>query len=189
MRNWEERSEALPPSAAARIEDTREWRSNHHFSGLLGGATVAASVSFPVLSCKASIGSVRIVRTRTYGAFAWEPAGTLMKSWRRSARVAWDRCIARDPRVGREVALKISAEQFSERFEREARAIAALNHPNICQLYDVGPNYLVMESVEGRRWRSVSNPGEFRWRKLSKSHARSWMLWRPRTRKGSFTAI
>src|ERR1700736_3061027 len=56
---------------------------------------------------------------------------------------------ALDPRVGREVAIKVSAEEFSERFEREARAIAALNHPNICQLYDVGPNYLVMELVEG----------------------------------------
>lgn len=56
---------------------------------------------------------------------------------------------ALDPRLGREVAIKVSAEQFSERFEREARAIAALNHPNICQLYDVGPNYLVMEYVEG----------------------------------------
>jgi serine/threonine protein kinase len=39
--------------------------------------------------------------------------------------------------------------QFSERFEREARAIAALNHPNICTLYDVGPHYLVMEFIEG----------------------------------------
>src|ERR1700680_1025209 len=56
---------------------------------------------------------------------------------------------ARDTRLGREVAIKVSTEQFSERFEREARAIAALNHPNICQLYDVGPNYLVMELVEG----------------------------------------
>ena len=56
---------------------------------------------------------------------------------------------ARDTRLGREVALKVSAERFSERFEREARAIAALNHPNICQLYDVGPNYLVMELIEG----------------------------------------
>ena len=36
-------------------------------------------------------------------------------------------------------------ENLSERFEREARAIAALNHPNVCQLYDVGPNYLVMD--------------------------------------------
>lgn len=56
---------------------------------------------------------------------------------------------ARDPRVGRDVAIKVSKDQFSERFEREARAIAALNHPNICHLYDVGPNYLVMELVEG----------------------------------------
>jgi Tol biopolymer transport system component/predicted Ser/Thr protein kinase len=56
---------------------------------------------------------------------------------------------ARDPRLNRDVAIKISAAQFSERFEREARSIAALNHANICQLYDVGPNYLVMEFVEG----------------------------------------
>ena len=56
---------------------------------------------------------------------------------------------ARDTRLGREVAIKVSSEQFSKRFEREARAIAALNHPNICHLYDVGPNYLVMELVEG----------------------------------------
>ena len=56
---------------------------------------------------------------------------------------------ARDTRLGREVAIKTSVEQFTERFERESRAIAALNHPNICTLYDVGPNYLVMELVEG----------------------------------------
>jgi len=56
---------------------------------------------------------------------------------------------ARDTRLGRDVAIKISKEQFSERFEREARAVAALNHPNICQLYDVGPNFLVMELIEG----------------------------------------
>jgi serine/threonine protein kinase len=56
---------------------------------------------------------------------------------------------ARDTRLDRIVALKISKAQFTERFEREARSIAALNHPHICQLYDVGPNYLVMEFVEG----------------------------------------
>ena len=56
---------------------------------------------------------------------------------------------ATDSRLGRSVALKISDERFSHRFEREARAIAALNHPNICTLHDVGPNYLVMELVEG----------------------------------------
>jgi len=56
---------------------------------------------------------------------------------------------ARDTRLGREVAIKISQERFTDRFEREARAVAALNHPNICQLYDVGPSFLVMEFVEG----------------------------------------
>jgi tetratricopeptide (TPR) repeat protein/predicted Ser/Thr protein kinase len=54
-----------------------------------------------------------------------------------------------DTRLGRAVAIKITREQFNSRFEREARAISALNHPNICTLYDVGPNYLVMELVEG----------------------------------------
>ncbi len=56
---------------------------------------------------------------------------------------------AHDSRLNRDVAIKVSPERFSERFDREARAIAALNHPNICQIYDVGPNYLVMELVEG----------------------------------------
>ena len=56
---------------------------------------------------------------------------------------------ARDTRLDRTVAIKVSKEAFSERFEREARAVAVLNHPNICQLYDVGPDYLVMEFVEG----------------------------------------
>ena len=56
---------------------------------------------------------------------------------------------ALDTRLNRVVAIKVSAERFSERFEREARAIASLNHPNICTLYDVGPNYLVMEYIEG----------------------------------------
>jgi serine/threonine protein kinase len=56
---------------------------------------------------------------------------------------------ARDTRLDRIVAIKISAEQFSERFEREARAVAALNHPHICTLHDVGPNFLVMEYIDG----------------------------------------
>ena len=56
---------------------------------------------------------------------------------------------ARDSRLGRAVAIKISKHEFDGRFEREARAISALNHPHICTLYDVGPNYLVMELVEG----------------------------------------
>src|ERR1700756_3483766 len=56
---------------------------------------------------------------------------------------------AHDTRLKRDVAIKASAEQFTERFECEARAVAALNHPNICTLHDVGPNYLVMEYIEG----------------------------------------
>jgi len=56
---------------------------------------------------------------------------------------------ARDTRLDRIVAIKVSQEKFSARFEREARAVAALNHPHICTLYDVGPDYLVMEYIEG----------------------------------------
>jgi eukaryotic-like serine/threonine-protein kinase len=65
---------------------------------------------------------------------------------------------ARDTRLNRLVAIKFSKQQFTERFEREARAVAALNHPNICQLYDVGPDYLVMEFVEGAPIASVDTP-------------------------------
>jgi eukaryotic-like serine/threonine-protein kinase len=56
---------------------------------------------------------------------------------------------ARDTRLGRMVAIKAPAARFSQHFEREARAVAALNHRHICQLYDVGPNYLVMELIDG----------------------------------------
>jgi serine/threonine protein kinase/tetratricopeptide (TPR) repeat protein len=58
-----------------------------------------------------------------------------------------------DARMGRDVAIKVAAERFSERFDREVRAIASLNHPNICTVYDVGPNYLVMELVDGKTLR------------------------------------
>jgi eukaryotic-like serine/threonine-protein kinase len=56
---------------------------------------------------------------------------------------------ARDSRLDRIVAIKTSKDQFTDRVENEARAIAALNHPHIAALYDVGPSYLVMEYVEG----------------------------------------
>jgi len=66
---------------------------------------------------------------------------------------------ARDPRLHRDVAVKVLPDtlaadpQFRDRFDREARAIAALNHPHICTLHDVGDQhgtaYLVMELVEG----------------------------------------
>ena len=54
-----------------------------------------------------------------------------------------------DTRLGRTVAIKVSRAGFTGRFRREARSVAALNHPHICTLYDLGPNYLVMEYVEG----------------------------------------
>jgi len=57
---------------------------------------------------------------------------------------------ARDTRLGRIVAIKKVKEQHSERFKQEARTIASLNHPNICQLHDIGPDYLVLEYVEGK---------------------------------------
>jgi eukaryotic-like serine/threonine-protein kinase len=60
---------------------------------------------------------------------------------------------ARDTRLERTVAIKISGVRFTERFEREARAISSLNHPHICALYDVGredsTDFLVMEYLEG----------------------------------------
>ena len=57
--------------------------------------------------------------------------------------------VAVDTRLGRKVAIKTCHKQFDARFEREAKAISSLNHPHICTLYDVGPNYIVMELVEG----------------------------------------
>src|SRR6202451_1286538 len=57
---------------------------------------------------------------------------------------------ARDTRLGRIVAIKQLKGQHTARFEQEARAIAALNHPHICQIYDVGPDYLVLEYIDGR---------------------------------------
>jgi len=57
---------------------------------------------------------------------------------------------ARDTRLDRFVAIKTSKEAFNERFLQEARTIAKLDHPHICRLYDVGPDYLVMELLEGK---------------------------------------
>lgn len=58
---------------------------------------------------------------------------------------------ARDTRLDRTVAIKFVEGQFSERFEREAKTIASLNHPHICTLFDVGPDYLVMEYIKVSR--------------------------------------
>ena len=62
---------------------------------------------------------------------------------------------ARDTRLDRTVAIKVLPEHIAARedhrlrFEREARAVASLNHPHICVLHDIGPGYMVMELIEG----------------------------------------
>ena len=56
---------------------------------------------------------------------------------------------AKDTRLDHIVAIKRLTGRHTARFEQEARAIAALNHPNICQIYDVGPDYIVMEYIDG----------------------------------------
>lgn len=56
---------------------------------------------------------------------------------------------ATDTRLGRPVAIKICNHEFLDRFEQERRSIASINHPRVCTLHDAGPNYLVMELVEG----------------------------------------
>jgi eukaryotic-like serine/threonine-protein kinase len=66
---------------------------------------------------------------------------------------------ARDTRLHRDVAVKVASNRFNERFGREARAIAQLNHPNICTLFDVGPNFLVMELVGGETLAELMKAG------------------------------
>ena len=82
------------------------------------------------------------------------PAGTMLGPYEilspLGAGGMGDVYLGRDTRLGRAVAIKTSRENFGERFEREAWAIAQLNHPHICTLYDVGPNYLVMEHIDGK---------------------------------------
>src|SRR5205085_9086260 len=62
---------------------------------------------------------------------------------------------ARDSRLDRSVAIKVLPAELAQnaqlklRFEREARTISQLNHPNICAPYDAGDGYLVMELLEG----------------------------------------
>ena len=92
---------------------------------------------------------------------------------------------ARDPRLNRIVAIKRLKGQHTARFEQEARAIAALNHPHICQIYDVGPDYLVMEYVEGK---PLSRPAA-RGGSAASWPCRSLVRWKKRTAKGFCIAI
>jgi eukaryotic-like serine/threonine-protein kinase len=67
---------------------------------------------------------------------------------------------ARDTRLDRIVAIKVTKDQFTDRFEREAHLVAALNHPHICQLHDVGANYLVFEYIDGAQLKGPMPPAE-----------------------------
>src|SRR5215831_14526762 len=67
---------------------------------------------------------------------------------------------ARDTRLDRIIAIKFLKGRHSARFEQEARAIAALNHPHICQIHDVGPDYLVLEYIEGKPLKGPAAAGE-----------------------------
>jgi tRNA A-37 threonylcarbamoyl transferase component Bud32 len=69
-------------------------------------------------------------------------------------------CKTRDTRLDRVVASKRLKGQHSGRFEHEARAIAALNHPYICQIHDIGPDYLVLEYVAGKPLAGPLPPAE-----------------------------
>src|SRR5881397_1946231 len=82
---------------------------------------------------------------------------------------------ARDPRLARDVAIKVLPEHLSKdptalaRFEREARAVAALSHPNILAIFDVGADqgfsYSVTELLEGESLRTRLQRGVLAWRK------------------------
>ena len=94
---------------------------------------------------------------------AWA-AGTTMGPYELVARIGsggmgevWK---ARDSRLNRIVAIKRLKAPDAARFDQEARAIAALNHPNICQIHDVGPDYLVLEFVDGAPLSSPYAPVE-----------------------------
>lgn len=66
---------------------------------------------------------------------------------------------AHDSKIGRTVAIKISkGGDFDERFRKEAEVLAKLSHPHICTLLDTGPNYLVMEFIEGTPLSAVKTP-------------------------------
>jgi serine/threonine protein kinase len=91
---------------------------------------------------------------------------------------------ARDTRLGRVVAIKKVREKHGERFKQEARSIAALNHTNICRLFDIGPDYLVLEYVEGKPYQVL-----FQKKKLSVWQFRLPPHSRQPTRRASSIAI
>jgi serine/threonine protein kinase len=97
---------------------------------------------------------------------------------------------ATDTKLGRDVALKILPASFARdparmaRFEREAKALASLNHPHIAQIYGVEQSALVMELVEGEPLK-----GPLSVEKASNMRDRSSTPWTPRTRRASYIVI
>jgi serine/threonine protein kinase len=97
---------------------------------------------------------------------------------------------ARDTKLDREVAIKVLPEALARdserlaRFEREAKMLAALNHPNIAHIYGVEDGALVMELVEGDEPR-----GRWNGTRRGRSPRRWPMRWSTRTSAGSSIAI
>lgn len=111
-----------------------------------------STLSHRLPECPSSISLACVSRSKIVGLMPLSP-GTRLGPYEISAPLGaggmGEVYKARDTRLNRIVAIKISNEHFSERFEREAQAVAALNHSHVCTLHDVGPNYLVMEYIEG----------------------------------------
>ncbi len=106
---------------------------------------------------------------------------------------------AKDTRLDRIVAIKIlpvhlsSNPDFRQRFEREAKAVSILNHPNICTLHDIGQQngteYLVMEYIEGETLSSRLQKARFRLPIYCAIRFKLQMRWTRLTKKESFIAI
>jgi formylglycine-generating enzyme required for sulfatase activity/dienelactone hydrolase len=107
----------------------------HHEAGTFLSHPVLPNLTPPIPARSLAEGQILAGRFRILGFIAAGGMGEVYK--------------AVDTRLGRQVAIKVVAEAFSQRFDREARTIASLNHPSICALHDIGPNYLVMEYLEG----------------------------------------
>ena len=104
-----------------------------------------------------------------------------------------------DTRLDRTVAIKVLASHLSaspelkQRMEREARSVSALNHPHICQLYDVGSqdgcDFLVMEYLEGETLAERLSKRTIAITEIIKSESPLPKRWSSRTAKGSYIAI